>query len=75
MESIHISTARKMLARKEPVTVSYVTRKGHLETISDAIPLGSDFYAGTRNFKLPNGEIRKVRDNLIVALNNYEVFL
>ena len=64
-----------MLAMKEPVTVSYVTRKGELETLVNAIPLRADFYSGTRNFKLQNGEIRKVRDNLIIALNNYEVFL
>lgn len=75
MDSIHISTARLMLAKKEPVTISYVTKDGHLETVKDAIPLGVQFYSGTRNFKLPNGDIRKVRDNLIVALNSYEVFL
>lgn len=75
MDSIHISTARQMLARKEPVTVSYVTKDGRLETIKDAVPLGIQFYSGTRNFKLQNGDIRKVRDNLIVALNNFEVFL
>lgn len=75
MKSMHISTARAILGRKEPVSVSYVTKAGHLETIKGAIPLAVNFYAGTRNFKLPNGEIRKVRDNLIVAVNDIEVFI
>lgn len=64
-----------MLARKEPVKISFVTKTGELETVEGAIPLGINFYAGVRNFKLPNGEIRCVRDTLIVALNDYEVFL
>ena len=75
MDSIHISDARRMLARKERVKISFVTKKGHLETFDDAAPIGVNFYAGTRNFKLPNGEIRCVRDSLIVALNDKEVFL
>lgn len=75
MDAIHISTARRMFARKEPVTVSFITAKGELQTHHDVIPLQADFYAGIRNFKLPNGQIRKVRDNLIVAVNGLEVYL
>lgn len=75
MQSIHISTARRMLALRELVTVTYVTRKGEVETLVNAMPLRADFYSGTRNFKLPNGEIRKVRDHLIIAINDKEVFL
>lgn len=75
MEDVHISTVRAMLAKKEPVTVSYVTKDGRLETIHNAVPLGVQFYSGTRNFKLANGDIRKVRDNLIVAVNSLQVFI
>lgn len=63
------------MARKEPVKVSYVTKSGELQTIDDARPAGIQFYAGTRNFILPNREIRKVRDSLIVAVNDMEVYL
>ena len=75
MGSIHISDARRVLARRLPVKLSFVTKAGELITVNDAIQLKVNFYAGTRNFKLPNGEIRCVRDSLIVAVNDNEVFL
>lgn len=72
---MHISTARKILNAHEPLKISFVTAKGELQTYSGAIPLQADFYAGTRNLKLPNGEIRRIRDTLIVAINDDEVYL
>lgn len=75
MEKIHISTARLMFAKKEPVDITVVTRHGELQTLKSAIPLQANFYAGSRNFKLPNGQIRKIRDNLIMAVNGIEVYI
>lgn len=75
MNQIHISEARRLFSRKEPLSVSYITAKGELQHIENATPLKANFYAGIRNFKLPNGQIRKVRDNLIVAVNQIEVYL
>lgn len=75
MQTIHISEARRLLARHESVKISFVTKSGELQTYDGARPLACDFYGGTRNFKLPNGEIRRVREHLIVALNDIEVYL
>lgn len=75
MDKIHISTARLMFAKKEPVDITLVTRHGELQTLKNAIPLQNNFYGGYRNFKLPNGQIRKVRDLLIMAVNGIEVYV
>lgn len=75
MKDLHISQVRRMLAEHKPMTISYVTSKGELQTVENAIPLAANFYAGFRNVKLPNGQIRKVRENLIVAVNSCEVYI
>lgn len=75
MQSIHLSEARRLLALKNHVKITVLTSKGEIQTHDNARPLQADFYAGTRNIKLPNGEIRRIRDTLILAINDIEVFI
>ncbi len=76
MSKIHLSTARKMLASPEPVDLVYVTAKGEVITAPNVVSLKYDHYAGCRNIKhLNSGEIRKIRDCLILQINGCEVFM
>ena len=76
MNSIHISTARRILRAPEPVNLRCWTRSGAILSLHDAIPLRYNFYEGTQQFKiLASREIRTVRVNLIFELNNCKVFL
>ena len=73
---VHISTARRMLTAPEPVDLVVVTKKGELRSYKGVVGLKADHYAGSRNIKfVSSGEIRKIRDCLIVAINGMEVFL
>lgn len=76
MNAVHISTAIHMLTSPEPVTLTVVTKSGELQTYENCIGLKCNHYGGCRNVKLlGSGEIRKVRDCLILAINGMEVFL
>lgn len=76
MNKIHLSTAKKMLMAPDPVDLTVVTKSGEVITLHNAVGLKANHYAGTRNVKcLDNGEIRSVRDSLIVAINGIEVFM
>lgn len=74
--AIHITTAKKILDSHDPVSISFWTPKGEIQTYNDCISLRYNFYEGTRNVKLrPSNEIRKVRDVCIFRLNGMEVYL
>lgn len=76
MNKIHISTACKMLLAPEPVDLTVLTKTGELCTYQRVVGLKRQHYAGSRNIKfLDSGEIRKIRDCLIIAINGMEVFL
>lgn len=82
MNKIHISTARKMLLAPEPLDITVLTASGELRTYRNAIGLKQGHYSGSRNIKLVgspdnpgSGEIRKIRDCLILAVNGLEVFI
>lgn len=64
-----------MMAMRKPCTLQIVTAKGEVQTLHNVVQLGVQFYAGTRNVKLENGEIRRIRDVLIIAFNDMEVYL
>ena len=76
MNTIHISTARRMLMAPEPVSLRCWTKSGSILVLTDAIPLKYNFYEGTQQFKIiASREIRTVRVNLIFELNGMSVFL
>ena len=76
MNSVHISTVRKILMAPEPVSLRCWTKSGGILVFTDAIPLKYNFYEGTQQFKiLTSREIRTVRVNLIFELNGMSVFL
>lgn len=76
MNSVHISTVRKILMAPEPVSLRCWTKSGGILVLTDAIPLKYNFYEGTQQFKiLTSREIRTVRVNLIFELNGMSLFL
>ena len=75
-DAVHITTARAMLDRGEPVKLRYVKRNGSVIDMEDAVSLRYDFYKGTRTVKfLRSGEKRTIRDVCIIGINDMEVFL
>lgn len=75
-DSIHISTARKMLDSGQPVTLTYVKKNGQIMKVENVVSLRYDFYTGIRTIKLlHNGQKRSVHDVCIIGINDFEVFL
>lgn len=75
-DSIHISTARKMLDSGQPVTLTYVKKNGQIMKVENVVSLRYDFYTGIRTIKLlHNGLKRSVHDVCIIGINDFEVFL
>ena len=76
MQSIHISTLRKILASPEPVDLTLWTRHGEIQHWHRCISLKYDFYKGTRRMKLlGSNEIRTLRDVCIFQINGIEVYM
>jgi len=62
MQSIHISTARLMLNRPEPVDIKLWTRSGEIQEWKRCFSIKYDHYKGTRKFKLlDSNQIRQMR--------------
>lgn len=75
-KSIHISTARHILNSGDPVDISVWKSDGSILQLNNCISLRYDYYGGWRNVKLlTSGEIRKIRDVCIFAVQGLEVFL
>lgn len=73
---IHISTMADMLMRPEPVDLVVLTKNGRILELNNCIGLKFDKYKGTRRIKmLTSGEIRTVRDILIMSINGCEVMI
>ncbi len=65
-----------MLMRPEPVDLVVLTKKGRILELNNCIGLKFDKYKGTRRIKmLTSGEIRTVRDILIMSINGCEVMI
>lgn len=76
MNAIHISTARLMLNRPEPVDIRLWTRTGEIQEWRRCISIKYDHYKGTRKFKLlDSNQIRQMRECCLFELNGMEVFL
>jgi len=76
MQSIHISTARLMLNRPEPVDIRLWTRTGEIQEWHRCISIKYDHYKGTRKFKLlDSNQIRQMRECCLFELNGMEVFM
>lgn len=76
MARIHISTACDMLMKPDPVDLVVLTKEGRLLTIENCVGLKFDRYRGTRRIKvLSSGQIRTIRDILIMQINGCEVMI
>ena len=65
-----------MLMRPEPVDLVVLTKEGRVLELNHCIGLKFDKYKGTRRIKmLTSGEIRTVRDILIMSINGCEVMI
>lgn len=72
---INISVARKILDKGE-FSLDFLTEAGECRHVSRAVSLKYNFKNGTRIIKcIPSNQIRRVRDMLIVAVNDEEVYL
>lgn len=75
MEAIHLKTALKILNEGKPVTLKVLTAKGELRVYENCVALPHKEKTTYRNIRLPaSGQIRKIRDILIIGLNDLEVY-
>lgn len=73
---IHLNLALQMLKSPEAVDLTVITAKAEVQHYKNCIGLNDNHYAGCRNVKLlDSGEIRKIRDCLIIGINGQEVFM
>ena len=76
MQSIHITTLRKILSSSEPIDIRLWTRSCEIQSCHRCISLRYDFYKGTRRMKLlDSNEIRQLRDVCIFEVNGMEVYM
>lgn len=67
---------REMLKRPDPVDLVVLTKEGRVLKMDNCIGLKFDLYQGTRRIKmLSSGQIRTVRDILILSVNGMEVMI
>lgn len=72
-----IGDARRLLDAGQPVDIVYIKKSdGSLMEARNIVSLRYDFYTGLRTIKfLANGQKRTIHDVLIIAINEFEVFL
>lgn len=71
---IHISTMVDMLMKPEPVDLVVLDKSGRILELNNCIGLKFDKYRGTRRVKmLASGEIRTIRDILVMKINGCDV--
>ena len=62
--------------RKEPVSITALKADGHLMTLDGWLCISGWWEKGSHDFKNPtNGQIRKVRDVLIMSVNGHPVYI
>ena len=65
-----------MLESPEPVDLKVLTVKGEVRCYEKVVGLKFDFYKGTRRIKfVRSGEVRQIRDALIMEINGMAVGL
>lgn len=65
-----------MLMKPDPVDLVVMTKEGRVLNINNCIGLKFDKYKGLRHVKqLDSGQIRTIRDILILKINGCEVML
>lgn len=78
MDAMHINTGRRIIDREE-FSLTFLTAAGELRHIDRAVTLRYDYDTGTRNIKVlfddRPPQIRRIRDVLIVAVNDIEVYI
>lgn len=73
---IHLSAARKIMDLDRSFSITFLTADARTVTIDCAVSLKWDLRTGTRTIKaIPSGQIRRVRDSLIMAINGEEVYI
>lgn len=73
---IHISQVRRLLNARQPVDLTVVTSKGEIQQWKGVISYKPNLQGGWRNVRISaSGEIRKLRDVLILEANGHEVYL
>ncbi|MDE5653640.1 MAG: hypothetical protein K2G75_00555 [Muribaculaceae bacterium] len=76
MQAIHLKTALEMLNEGKPVTLTALTAKGEINTYEECVALPRPGKKTWRNYKmLRSGQIRRIRDVLIIGINEFEVYL
>lgn len=76
MTSLHISQARLMLNRPEPVDIKVWTRKGEIQEWKRVVSIKYEHYKGTRKMKfMENNQIRMMRECCLFEINGMEVYL
>ena len=76
MQSIHISTVRKMLQAPEPVDIKCWAKDGRILELNNVLPLRYNFYEGTQQVKLlKSNQIRTIRLCLVFEVNGIPCFL
>lgn len=71
-----IGDARRLLDAGQPVSLVYIKKNGQRMEARNVVSLRYDFYTGLRTIKfLANGQKRAIHDVLIIAINEFEVFL
>jgi len=73
---MHIAQARQLIESKDPVDLSFFTKKGEIIHARRVVCLSSNYKRNTFNIKfLENGEIRKVRATLMFNISGEEIYL
>lgn len=73
---IHMSTMADMLMKPDPVDLVVLDKTGRILELNNCIGLKFDKYKGTRRVKLlTSGQIRTIRDILVLKINGCEVML
>lgn len=67
---------REMLKRPDPVDLVVLTKSGRVMHLDNCVGLKFDLYKGTRRVRmLDSGQIRCIRDILIISINGCEVMI
>ena len=78
MTDIHLSTARKIMQHGE-FSLSWLTQSGEQRHADRAVSLKYDFATGTRTIKIlfddQPPKIKRIRDVLIIGINDVEVYV
>ena len=72
---MHLSDAIALLNGKEPVDLVVLKADGCFARINGCVGLRHNHYAGTRHVKiLASGQVRQIRDVLILSVNGIPVY-